>query len=207
MSSSKSVKLFRYVNLLNYVSNEHPAIMLHLGGQSAHLNYLAHMTRYINNTVKDKHSSYIANRKKKSDNKRPCDRSFSASIWRSLFQLTLISFQTVPCVVQTSVQGVRETGVQESYFLSKQTRVHANFTLSLAIKAQRVSSGYSSTFSLSSILDGRGRSTSCRVHFTPENNTVPIVQEAEWAPGSVWMGAEILVYLLHRESIPGPSNA
>jgi hypothetical protein len=48
----------------NYVSNEHPAIMLHLGGQSAHLNYLAHMTRYINNTVKDKHSSYIANRKR-----------------------------------------------------------------------------------------------------------------------------------------------
>jgi hypothetical protein len=146
MSSSKNVKLFWCVNLLNCVWNEHPAIMLHLGGQSAHLNYLVHMTRCINNTVKDKHSSYIANREKKSDNKRPCDRSFSAPVWRSLFQLTLISFQTMPCVVQTNVQGVRETRVYEFYFLSKQNKLHANFTLSLAITAQRVSSGYGSTF-------------------------------------------------------------
>ena len=33
---------------------------------------------------------------------------------------------------------------------------------------------------------------------------VPIVQEAVWAPGPVWTGAENLAP--HRDSIPGPSS-
>ena len=33
---------------------------------------------------------------------------------------------------------------------------------------------------------------------------VPIVQEAGWAPGPVWTGAENLA--LHQDSIPGPSS-
>jgi hypothetical protein len=32
-----------------------------------------------------------------------------------------------------------------------------------------------------------------RPHFTPRKDPVPIVQEAGWAPGPVWMGAENLV--------------
>jgi hypothetical protein len=35
--------------------------------------------------------------------------------------------------------------------------------------------------------------------FSSGNVPVPIVQEAEWAPGPVWTGAE---NLLHRDSIP-----
>jgi hypothetical protein len=31
-----------------------------------------------------------------------------------------------------------------------------------------------------------------RPHFTPGKDTVPILQEAEWAPGPVWIGAENL---------------
>ena len=41
--------------------------------------------------------------------------------------------------------------------------------------------------------------------FTPrEINPVPIVQQARWAPGTVWTGAENLAR--HRDSIPGPSS-
>jgi len=37
---------------------------------------------------------------------------------------------------------------------------------------------------------------------TPGKDSVPIVQEAEWAPEHVWMGAEYLAP--HRDLIPGP---
>jgi len=40
--------------------------------------------------------------------------------------------------------------------------------------------------------------------FTPGEDSVPIVQEAEWAPEPVWMGAEYLTP--HRDLIPGPSS-
>jgi len=38
-----------------------------------------------------------------------------------------------------------------------------------------------------------------RPHFTPGKNPVPIVQEAGWAPGPVWMGGKSRP---HRDSIP-----
>ena len=37
-----------------------------------------------------------------------------------------------------------------------------------------------------------GGSESCPGHFTPGKEPVPIVQEAGWAPGLVWTGAENL---------------
>ena len=37
-----------------------------------------------------------------------------------------------------------------------------------------------------------------------EEDPVPIVQEAGWAPGPVWTGAENLAP--HQDSIPGPSS-
>ena len=51
---------------------------------------------------------------------------------------------------------------------------------------------YSSTLSLTSALDGGGWSTPRPGRFTPGKDPVPIVQEAGWAPGSVWAGAENL---------------
>jgi hypothetical protein len=39
---------------------------------------------------------------------------------------------------------------------------------------------------------GVGRKTPRSGRFTPGNDLVPIVQEAKWAPGPVWTGAEIL---------------
>jgi hypothetical protein len=39
---------------------------------------------------------------------------------------------------------------------------------------------------------------------TPGNGPVSNVQEAEWAPGPVWTGAENLAR--HRDSIPGSSS-
>ena len=63
---------------------------------------------------------------------------------------------------------------------------------------------YSSTLSLTSALDGDGWSTPRPGRFTPGKDPVPIVQEAGWAPGPVWAGAESLAP--HRHSIPGPSS-
>ena len=51
---------------------------------------------------------------------------------------------------------------------------------------------YSSTLPSTSALDGGGWSTPRRGRFTPGKDPVLIIQEAGWAPGPVWTGAEIL---------------
>ena len=51
---------------------------------------------------------------------------------------------------------------------------------------------------------GWGVSVTPRPLFTPGKKLVPIAQEAGWAPGPVWTGAENLPP--HRDSIPGPSS-
>jgi len=49
---------------------------------------------------------------------------------------------------------------------------------------------YSNALSLNSALDGGGWTTPPPGLFTPGNDPVPIVQEAGWASGLGWMGAE-----------------
>jgi hypothetical protein len=51
---------------------------------------------------------------------------------------------------------------------------------------------------------GWGVSVTPRPLTIPGKDPVPIVQEAGWAPGPVWTGAENLAP--HRDSIPGPSS-
>jgi hypothetical protein len=51
---------------------------------------------------------------------------------------------------------------------------------------------------------GGGVSVTPRPLFTPGKDPGHIVQEAGWAPGPVWTGAENLAP--HRDSIPGPSS-
>jgi hypothetical protein len=53
---------------------------------------------------------------------------------------------------------------------------------------------YGSTLSLTSALDRGGWSTARLSRFTPGKDPVPIVQEAGWAPGPVWTGAENLTH-------------
>ena len=60
------------------------------------------------------------------------------------------------------------------------------------------------TLSLTSALDGGGWSTPRPGRFTPRKDPVPIVQEAGWAPGPVWTGAENLA--TNRDSIPERSR-
>ena len=45
---------------------------------------------------------------------------------------------------------------------------------------------------MTSALDGVGGQSHDPAAFTPEKDTVPIVQKAGWAPGPVWIGAENL---------------
>ena len=51
---------------------------------------------------------------------------------------------------------------------------------------------YSSTPPSTSALDGVGWSTPRPGRFTPWKDPVPVVQEARWAPGPAWTGAESL---------------
>ena len=51
---------------------------------------------------------------------------------------------------------------------------------------------YSSTLPSTSALDEGGWSTPHPGRFTPKKVQVPIVQDAEWAPGPVWTDAENL---------------
>ena len=51
---------------------------------------------------------------------------------------------------------------------------------------------YSSALPSTSTLDGGGWSTPRPGRFTPGKDPVPTVQEAGWAPGPVWTGAENL---------------
>jgi hypothetical protein len=51
---------------------------------------------------------------------------------------------------------------------------------------------------------GWGVSVTPRPLSTPGKDPVPILQEAGWAPGPVWAGAENLAP--HRDSISGPSS-
>jgi hypothetical protein len=71
---------------------------------------------------------------------------------------------------------------------------------------------------MTSALDGGGLSAPRPGRFIPGKDSVPIAQEAEWAPGPVWTGAENLVLptgirsadrpalseSLYRLSYPGP---
>ena len=63
---------------------------------------------------------------------------------------------------------------------------------------------YISTLSLTSAIDGCGWLTPLLGLFTPGNDPVPIVQEAGWALGPLWTGAENLAAT--EDSTPGPSN-
>jgi hypothetical protein len=65
------------------------------------------------------------------------------------------------------------------------------FILEQTTKAQR-GSRYSSTLSLTSVLDGCGWLMPRPGCFTPRKDPVPTVQDAGWAPGPVWTGAENL---------------
>jgi hypothetical protein len=64
--------------------------------------------------------------------------------------------------------------------------------LTSALEGTEVEEMYSSTLSLTSALDGGGWSMSRPSRSTPRKDPVPIVQEAGWAPGPVWTGAENL---------------
>ena len=49
------------------------------------------------------------------------------------------------------------------------------------------------SFLTTALEDNEGVSVTPRPIFTPGKDTVPIAQDAGWAPGSVWGGAEKLV--------------
>ena len=61
---------------------------------------------------------------------------------------------------------------------------------------------YSSTLSLTSALQGNGWPTPRPGRFTPGKDTVPILKEFVWAPGSVW----IFVENLGPTGIPSPDR-
>jgi hypothetical protein len=98
-----------------------------------------------------------------------------------------------------------------SYYLSSLIlgdlwiKAKVTFAIKQAMKAQRASRGIRSyTLSWTVVLDAGGWSVSLSSHFTPMNNSVPLVQEDGRAPGQVFTGSENFVP--YRDSIPGPSS-
>jgi len=65
--------------------------------------------------------------------------------------------------------------------------------------AQRVCRGIALLFHDRGTRRGWVVSSTPRPHFTPGKDSVPILQEAGWAPGSVWTGGKSRP---HRDSIP-----
>ena len=65
--------------------------------------------------------------------------------------------------------------------------------------AQRVGRGIALLFHDRGTRRGWVVSSTPRPHFTPGKDTVPILQEAGWAPGPVWTGGKPRS---HRDSIP-----
>jgi len=86
---------------------------------------------------------------------------------------------------------------------------HGAFSLSLELKvtwscyrprvAQRVGRGIALLFHYHGTRRGWVVSNTPRPHFTPRKDPVPILQEARWAPGSVWTGGKSHP---HRNPIP-----
>ena len=52
---------------------------------------------------------------------------------------------------------------------------------------------------MTAALGGQWSAARPRPHFTPGKDAVPVLQEAGWAPGPVWMGG---ISRPHRDSIP-----
>ena len=65
--------------------------------------------------------------------------------------------------------------------------------------AQRVDRGIAVLFHDNGTRRGWVVSSKPRPHFTPRKDPVPILQEAGWAPGPVWIGGRSRP---HRDSIP-----
>ena len=70
--------------------------------------------------------------------------------------------------------------------------------------AQRVGRGIALLFHDRGIRRGWVVSSMPRPHFTPGKDPIPILQEAGWAPGLVWMGGKSRP---HRDLIPDQSVA
>ena len=94
----------------------------------------------------------------------------------------------------------------ETELLNIEGKVKVEFILEQATKAQRGSRGIALLFH--DLGTRWGWEVGCQLHaptaFTPGKDPVPIVQEAGWAPGPVWIGAENLPP--HRDSITGSSS-
>jgi hypothetical protein len=63
---------------------------------------------------------------------------------------------------------------------------------------------YSSTFSVTSTLYGDGWSKTCPGRFTPGNDTIHIIMEAGWVPGS--RPRRVRKSPSYRDLISGPSS-
>jgi len=61
---------------------------------------------------------------------------------------------------------------------------------------------------MTSALDGVGGQRHALAAFTPGKDWIPIVQEAGWAPGSVWIGAENLARTgIRSPDLPARGNS
>ena len=99
-------------------------------------------------------------------------------------------------VVGSKGQGTRADCLTRSLMIYKKKVKWSRYRPGVA---QRVGRGIAVLFHGRGTRRGWVVSSTLRPHFTPGKYTVPILQEAGWAPGPVWTGGKSRP---HRDSIP-----
>ena len=107
-------------------------------------------------------------------------------IFREFFCYTTVTCQLKCSPLVHTLRGVQRIG-KLAFFLQ-------------ATKALRESRGTALLFSRTSALDGVVGQPHAPAASTPGKDPVPILQEAEWTPGPVWMGGKPRPF---RDLIPG----
>jgi hypothetical protein len=112
------------------------------------------------------------------------------------------------CLYTSNSNAANQEIIHNVHAFHKPTLVKCTLLQALRIctgrTAYRGSRGIALSFHDHSTRRGWGVNVTPRPLFTTGKDPVPIVQEAEWAPGPVWTGAE--KSRLRRDSFPGPSS-
>jgi hypothetical protein len=115
--------------------------------------------------------------------------------WRN--KIHVLDYQSLSIILATPFSTIIPDNRENTVFTVKRKKV--KWSLYRPGVAQRVGRGIALLFHDRGTRRGWVVSNTPRPYFTRGKDTVPILQEAGWAPGTVWMGGNSRP---HRDSIP-----
>jgi hypothetical protein len=133
---------------------------------------------------------------------------FSWCHWRSLKTILILKLIAINLVMASSVKRDSSRLISARHTVKVKLKVKCTLVQALRLCTGRTTHMGNRNIALLFLDHGTRRWWRVNVTplplFTPGKDPVPIIQEAGWAPGPVWTGAENLAP--HRDSIPGPSS-